>query len=90
MPIVVDPNPSTNPGLRLRCANCKGQGINTEWDWHFPVDPSSSTGYTTEIGTPETYDSLYVADSEYNSKYPHCPVCESPAVDVIAVYDPTT
>lgn len=82
-----DPNPSTNPGLRLRCANCKGMGVNTEWDWHLPPSPFSSTGYTTEIGDRNDKDSH--RPTELNARYPHCPTCGSDAVDIIKVYDPT-
>lgn len=83
---VTDPNPSTNPGMRLRCANCKGQGVITEWDWHLPAG-TGSTGYTTDIGSPEATDPN--RPYELNARYPHCPKCGSVAVDVIKVYDPT-
>lgn len=87
MPYATDPNPTTNPGLRLQCANCKAQGITVIWDWHLPASPWSATGYTTDVDNFDAKDEL--RPLELNAKYPHCPRCESHAVNILGVYDPT-
>lgn len=87
MPYATDPNPITNPGLKLQCANCKAQGIEVIWDWHFPESPVSATGYTTDLEGYAAVDPN--RPGEFNARYPHCPRCESHAVNILEVYDPT-
>lgn len=78
----VDPNPKTNPGMTLECVNCRGMGVTTRWDWHTPPG-SGVNNYGTEVGGFDDYDESNRA--EINIKHPHCPVCGSHAVDVVAL-----
>ena len=82
-----DPNPSTNPGIKVQCANCKAQGITQIWDWHLPPNPNNANGWSTEIGDHTSADPT--RPTELNANYPHCPFCGSWAVDVLQTYDPS-
>lgn len=82
-----DPNPKTNPGVRVQCANCKAQGRTSIWTWHLPSNPNNENEWTTEVGDHTSKDPT--RPLELNANYPHCPNCGSWAVDVLSTIDPT-
>lgn len=82
-----NPNPPSNPGMELECANCKAlfdAGMLTEppetWIWNVPKG-NGPNDQGTEVGGFDDTDST--ESLEINIKHPHCPVCGSHAVNIL-------